>query len=91
MTASEACQRRLRFLAERRSMREMEDMLTSYLSPRLKTLAEVDCQRLIALLGEADLDLWDWIQGNQPIPAQVDAVLLQEIILALTKHKGAGQ
>jgi succinate dehydrogenase flavin-adding protein (antitoxin of CptAB toxin-antitoxin module) len=41
-------------------------------------LAELD--RFEALLEEADTDLFDWLLGNQPIPADADRQLLADLL-----------
>lgn len=69
-------QRRLAFVASRRSMREMEELLARFLGQRLPHLDDSTCATLLSLLQEADADLLDWLGGVTPPPARVGPDLL---------------
>ncbi|MEO5331811.1 MAG: succinate dehydrogenase assembly factor 2 [Magnetococcus sp. YQC-5] len=75
-------QRRLSFLASRRSMAEMERLLHRFLVAELTRLDDAECQRMEGLLVHPDADLLDWLVGIKPCPSEVDA----EALLMLARH-----
>ena len=64
------------FLAERRSMAEMEQLLTRFLAERLHLLEDEECRRIIVLLQYADADLLDWLSGVKEPQEGVDREVL---------------
>ncbi len=76
MVSSEFLHKRLAFLADRRSMAEMEQILARFLADRLHGLEGDACQRVIDLLQQSDADLLDWLSGLKEPPVAVDREVL---------------
>lgn len=76
MESSEHLRRQLLFLADRRSMAEMEQILARFLKERLSHLEEEACRRIMALLQQTDADLLDWLPGLKEPPEGVDREVL---------------
>lgn len=72
--------RRLRYRAWHRGTREMDLILGPYADARLEAMPPAELDRFEALLEEADTDLFDWLLGNQPIPADADRQLLADLL-----------
>jgi antitoxin CptB len=72
--------RRLRYRAWHRGTREMDLILGPYADARLEAMPPAELDRFEALLEEADTDLFDWLLGNQPIPANADRQLLADLL-----------
>lgn len=72
--------KQLLFLAERRSMAEMERILSRFMEARLAGLEEDGCRRVEALLQQADADLLDWLSGHKEPPHGVDREVLRWIV-----------
>jgi antitoxin CptB len=72
--------RRLRYRAWHRGTREMDLILGPYADARLEAMPLAELDRFEALLEEADTDLFDWLLGNQPIPADADRQLLADLL-----------
>ena len=68
--------KRLVFIAERRSMSEMEQLLSRFLAGQLDQLTDEACERMILLLQQSDLDLLDWLSGFREPPVGVDREVL---------------
>lgn len=69
--------KRLVFLADRRSMAEMERILLRFLADCLPDLADDACHRVMDLLQQqSDPDLLDWLGGLKEPPENVDREVL---------------
>lgn len=66
-----AKQKRLYFVASRRSMAEMERILARFLKQELANLDDAACDRLLQLLDQWDSDLLEWMAGILPVPSSV--------------------
>lgn len=80
-------QRRLVYMATRRSMVEMEQVLHGFLVSAWEELDDSLCLRLIGLLEHSDPDLFDWLGGLQPLPNDVDAVILKRLAAQAQKER----
>ena len=68
---------RLRFRSWHRGTREMDLLLGSFADARLAefTLAQLDMYE--ALLEQSDPDLYNWITGTEPVPAEHNNDVMQ--------------
>ncbi|MBF0460401.1 MAG: succinate dehydrogenase assembly factor 2 [Magnetococcales bacterium] len=79
MENRETIRKRLIFLAERRSIAEMERVLSRFLAERFAQLTDEECQRVIVLLQQPDWDLLDWLSDLQEPAEGVDREALEWI------------
>lgn len=61
-------QKQLAFVASRRSMAEMEQILDRFLKAEWQHLDDDQCRRLLQLLACPDADLLEWLSGITPPP-----------------------
>ncbi|MBF0340413.1 MAG: succinate dehydrogenase assembly factor 2 [Magnetococcales bacterium] len=74
-------QRHLVHAASRRPMVEMERVLHRFLVAELIGLDDFDCERMIALLDNADADLLDWMAGVKPLPEDLEVDALSRLLI----------
>jgi antitoxin CptB len=72
--------RRLRYRAWHRGTKEMDLVLGPFADAHLDGLGTAELDRLETLMDEEDTDLLKWVVGQEPVPAGVDAELLETII-----------
>jgi antitoxin CptB len=70
MTSTEVLRRRLRFRSWHRGTREADLLLGSFADRHLAGFDEGQLRRFEALLEEADPDLYAWLSGREPLPAE---------------------
>jgi succinate dehydrogenase flavin-adding protein (antitoxin of CptAB toxin-antitoxin module) len=78
--------RRLTFLASRRSMREVEQLLCHFVEQHLPIADRATCCHFSRLLSCEDADLIDWLLGMRPPPEDIDPALIRQLRLC----RGAG-
>ncbi|MBF0383544.1 MAG: succinate dehydrogenase assembly factor 2 [Magnetococcales bacterium] len=76
-------QKQLFFQASRRSMAEVERILSRFMSSELQKLDDSACERLLAFLDNPDPDILDWLTGVSSPPKSVD----DEVFSWLMKYK----
>ncbi|MFX0547057.1 succinate dehydrogenase assembly factor 2 [Roseovarius sp. S1116L3] len=67
--------RRLTMRSMRRGIREMDILLMRYSRARLEGLSDEQLDLYDALLEENDQDLYQWVSGQVPPPAQYSAMI----------------
>lgn len=72
MASDQARVKRALFRASHRGMRETDFLLGGFARRQLGRLDEAQLRRFEALLEESDNDLFDWITGKRPVPADRD-------------------
>ena len=72
--------RRLRYRAWHRGTKEMDLMLGPFADAHIEGYGAPELARLEALMDEEDTDLLKWVMGQEAVPADADAELLQTII-----------
>lgn len=72
-------QRKLAYVAGRRSMAEMERLLYRFMVEELTDLNDEVCGRMEVLLHYPDADLLDWIAGLKTKPVEVDGEALARL------------
>lgn len=75
----EARLRKLKFRAWRRGFREADLILGPFADKHVSGFSEDELDRFEALLEVPDQDLYAWIVGNLPTPAQWDDEIMNRI------------
>ena len=70
---------RVRFRAWRRGFREADLILGPFADSHARDLCEEDLERFEILLEQPDHDVYAWILGTEPIPAQFDHDLMARL------------
>jgi antitoxin CptB len=79
--------RRLRYRAWHRGTKEMDLVLGPFADAHLESFGTPELDRLEALMDEEDTDLLKWVMGQEAVPPDADAALLQTIIAYRLKTK----
>ncbi|MDJ0950561.1 MAG: succinate dehydrogenase assembly factor 2 [Alphaproteobacteria bacterium] len=77
---SDPRRKRLRFRSWHRGMKEMDLILGRFADATLAHLSELEVAAYEALLRENDPDLYDWITGRTPVPADRANPLISRIM-----------
>lgn len=72
--------RRIKIRAWRRGMREMDLILGGFADRHLAQLTADEISEFEKLLDESDRDVFSWISGELPIPADADGPLLKRVM-----------
>ena len=72
--------RRLRYRAWHRGTKEMDLVLGPFCDAHLDGYGPLELDRLETLMNEEDTDLLKWVMGQEPVPRDADADLLETII-----------
>lgn len=72
--------RKILFRAWHRGMREMDLILGSFADDEIATLSEAELDALDELMNENDQDLFRWIVGEVPVPAEQDRPIFRRIL-----------
>ena len=72
--------RRLRYRAWHRGTKEMDLVLGPFADAHVERFGSPELDRLEALMDEEDTDLLKWVMGQEAVPPNADADLLQTII-----------
>ncbi|WP_417807428.1 succinate dehydrogenase assembly factor 2 [Thioclava sp.] len=83
---AEARLKRMRMRSWRRGTKEMDMILGPFSDERLASLDAPTLDIYDALLEENDQDLYPWVSGAQPCPAQYSALLAQIGEFARARH-----
>lgn len=71
--------RRLLFRAWRRGTRELDLIMGRFLDEAITTLSEAEVEEFERLCDVPDLELYGWIVGSIPVPAEYDTELFRRI------------
>ena len=74
--------KRLRFRSWHRGMRDADLLLGGFADAYLESLSERQLDRYEALLEISDADLYDWIVGKAPVPADHD----HDVMIMIRSH-----
>lgn len=72
--------KKLLFRSSRRGMREIDILLGGFAHRHLEGLDDRQLVRFETLLDQSDLDLFNWITGREPVPADLDHDVMELII-----------
>ena len=70
--SSENRQKRLLFRAQRRGFKEVDLIFGAYAQAHLTRLDETELDQFEALLTAPDQDVYAWLRGAMPVPAEYD-------------------
>lgn len=71
--------KRLAYRANYRGFREADMMLGGFAKAHGAELSEEEVNQFEWLLEESDHNIYDWLSGAKPLPAQYDTPLFQRI------------
>jgi succinate dehydrogenase flavin-adding protein (antitoxin of CptAB toxin-antitoxin module) len=74
-----AMQKKLFFQASRRSMAEVERILSRFIESELQSLDDQTCHRVLDFLDQPDPDILDWITGVISPPESIDRDVLSRL------------
>lgn len=83
----DARRRRARVRAWRRGMREMDIVMGGFADAHLASLNETELAEFERLLDEQDRDVFSWISGELPLPAEHDGPVFRRL-RAFHTHSG---
>ncbi|WP_289033770.1 succinate dehydrogenase assembly factor 2 [uncultured Roseibium sp.] len=72
--------KRIMFRCWHRGMKEMDLLLGGFVEARIDTLRDDELEELEHLLTAYDQDLYAWMTGRKPLPAEWDGPLYRSII-----------
>jgi len=81
--------RRVAFRAGRRGTHENDLLLGRFAARHVAAMDPAELDAFEAILDLPDVDLFDWISGRAPVPAQHDTRMLRRLI-AEANGRGAG-
>lgn len=71
--------KRILFRAWHRGIREMDLLLGRYAETVIETLSEAELDQFEALIALDDHDLYGWLTGKEPVPAQHDDAMFRAV------------
>ncbi len=69
--------KRLYMRSIRRGIKEMDLILTSFADRNLAQMTDAGLDRYDAMLNENDHDLYQWVTGQQPAPAEFSGLIAE--------------
>lgn len=82
--------RRLRFRSWHRGTREADLLLGGFADAHIEGFDSADLAAYERLLENPDPDLWDWITGRAPVPAEEDGRVMRMLIDHCRRHGPGG-
>ncbi|WP_299484092.1 succinate dehydrogenase assembly factor 2 [uncultured Roseibium sp.] len=79
--------KKILFRCWHRGMKEMDLLLGGFANAQIDTLSEAELLELEHLLTAHDQDLYAWMTGRKPLPAEWDGPLYRKII---AYHEASG-
>lgn len=83
--------KRLMFRCWHRGMKEMDLLLGGFVNAHIDTLSEAELDELENLVSAHDQDLYAWMTGRKPLPAEWDGPLYRRIIAWHESEIAAGR
>jgi antitoxin CptB len=71
--------RKLLFRAQRRGFREVDLIFGAFAEAHLKDLDEPELERFEALLAVPDWQIYGWMVGQEPVPAEYDDAIFARL------------
>lgn len=72
--------RRILFRAWRRGTRETDLIMGGFADRHIASLTEVEIDEFERLIKVLDLDLFQWINGELPVPPEHDTLLFRRVV-----------
>ena len=76
----DARRKKLKFRAWRRGFREMDLLMGSFADTHLEAMSDGDLAEFERLLATPDWDVFAWLVGQKPIPAEYRSALLDQLM-----------
>lgn len=76
----DARRRRLLFRARHRGTHETDLLVGGFVAARIAAMDEADLDALERVLELPDIDLFDWLTGRRPVPAELASPLLARMV-----------
>jgi antitoxin CptB len=70
---------RLRFRCARRGFKEVDLIFGAFAAEHLESLSEEELSTLEALLDVPDQEVYAWLRGHMPVPAQFDTPVFAKL------------
>jgi antitoxin CptB len=70
---------RLRFRSWHRGTREMDLLLGSFADAHLAVFTDPELGQYEAIMEQSDPDLYNWITGTEPVPAERDSEVMRKL------------
>lgn len=86
--APDARRRRLLFRARHRGTHETDLLVGGFVAAEIATMDEADLDALEAVLELPDVDLFDWLTGRRPVPAELGSPLLERMVAWSLARRG---
>ena len=77
---SDVRRRRLLWRANHRGIKEMDLLLGGFAKARIAALDDVELSALEAIIELPDQELYSWVTGMEPVPAEHASPLLMEML-----------
>ena len=74
-----ARRKRILYRCQHRGMKEMDILLGGYVGEHVGTMSEADLATLEVLMDVSDQELFAWMIGRKPVPAEHDTALYRAI------------
>ena len=71
--------KRLVYRANYRGFKEADMILGGFAKAHIETMSDEDIAQFEDLLGAKDHDIYDWITGKRPVPANYDTPLFRRL------------
>lgn len=72
--------RRILFRSWRRGTREMDLIMGGFADENLRDFTEEEVEEFERIIEVLDLDLYRWINGEEPVPAEYDTPLMRRLM-----------
>lgn len=87
-TPPDARRRRLLFRASHRGTHETDLLVGGFVSAEIGAMDEAALDELEAVLELPDVDLFDWLTGRRPVPADAETPLLARMVAWSLAQRG---
>ncbi|WP_186398744.1 succinate dehydrogenase assembly factor 2 [Stappia sp. P2PMeth1] len=74
-----ARRKRILYRCQHRGMKEMDILLGGYVGEHIATMSEADLATLEVLMDVSDQELFAWMIGHKPVPAEHDTALYRAV------------
>ncbi|MBC2859509.1 succinate dehydrogenase assembly factor 2 [Stappia sp. 28M-7] len=81
-----ARRKRILYRCQHRGMKEMDILLGGYVGENIATMSEADLATLEVLMDVSDQELFAWMIGRKPVPAEHDTGLYRAIAAYRSKN-----
>jgi antitoxin CptB len=82
--------RKLRFRAWHRGTKEADLIMGQFADANIETMDQEALAQFDAILDAQDLDVYNWVIGKEPVPAEYDNDLMKQIMAFDFRLPGSG-